>query len=50
MNKSFLTIAASLAVMTTILSSAPTISDEARAAEPTAASTYTASFTVQQPE
>ena len=46
MNKSFLTIAASLAVVSTILSSAPTISDEARAAEPTAASTYTASFTV----
>ena len=50
MNKSFLTIGLSLALMTTILSTAPTISDEARAAEPTAASTYTASFTVQQPE
>lgn len=46
MNKSFLTIAASLAVTAIFLSSAPTISDEARAAEPTAASTYTASFTV----
>lgn len=50
MNKSFLTIAASLAVTAIFLSSAPTISDLARAAEPTAASTYTASFTVQQPE
>lgn len=50
MNKSFLTIAASLAVTAIFLSSAPTISDQARAAEPTAASTYTASFTVQQPE
>ena len=47
MNKSFLTIAASLAVMTTILSSAPTISDATTtAASNTAESTYTASFTV----
>lgn len=50
MNKSLLTLGLSLALMTTILSTAPTISDEARAAESTAASTYTASFTVQQPE
>jgi len=44
MNRSFLTIAASLTVVATILSSAPTISDEARAAEPTATSTYTVTF------
>ena len=44
MNKSFLTIGLSLALMTTILSTAPTISDQARAAEPTAASTYTVTF------
>ena len=50
MNRSFLTIAASLTVVATILSSAPTISDEARAAEPTAASTYTASFIVAPEE
>ena len=52
MNKSFLTIAASLAVVATILSSAPTISDAASSttASTTAESTYTASFTVQQPE
>ncbi len=47
MNKSFLTIGLSLALMTTILSTAPTISD---AASNTAESTYTASFTVQKPE
>ena len=47
MNKSFLTIGLSLALMTTILSTAPTISD---AASNTAESTYTASFIVQQPE
>lgn len=51
MNRSFLTIAASLTVVATILSSAPTISDAATtAASTTAESTYTASFTVQQPE
>lgn len=51
MNKSFLTIAASLTVVTTILSTAPTISDAATtAASNTAESTYTASFTVQKPE
>lgn len=51
MNRSFLTIAASLTVVATILSSAPTISDAATtAASNTAESTYTASFTVQQPE
>ena len=48
MNKSFLTIAASLAVTAIFLSSAPTISDAASST--TAESTYTASFTVQQPE
>ena len=47
MNKSFLTIAASLAVMTTILSSAQTISDASTtAASTTAESRYTANFTV----
>ena len=51
MNRSFLTIAASLTVVATILSSAPTISDAAsNTASTTAKSTYTASFTVQQPE
>lgn len=51
MNKSFLTIAASLAVTALFLSSAPTISDAATTASSTTAeSTYTASFTVQQPE
>lgn len=52
MNRSFLTIAASLTVVATILSSAPTISDAASSttASTTAESTYTASFTVQQPE
>ncbi len=51
MNRSFLTIAASLTVVATILSSAPTISDAATtAASTTAESTYTASFTVQKPE
>ena len=47
MNKSFLTIAASLAVTALFLSSAPTISD---AASNTAESTYTASFTVAPEE
>jgi len=54
MNKSFLTIGLSLALMTTILSTAPTISDAASSTTAesryTAESTYTASFTVQQPE
>lgn len=52
MNRSFLTIAASLTVVATILSSAPTISDAASSttASTTAESTYTASFTVKQPE
>lgn len=51
MNKSFLTIGLSLALMTTILSTAPTISDAATTAASTPAeSRYTASFTVQQPE
>ena len=44
MNKSFFTIAASLAITSIFLSSAPTISDESIAAEPTATSTYTASL------
>ena len=44
MNKSFFTIAASLAITSIFLSSAPTIGDESRAAEPTATSTYTASL------
>lgn len=48
MNKSFLTIGLSLALMTTILSSTPTISDAASST--TAESRYSASFTVQQPE
>lgn len=48
MNRSFLTIAASLTVVATILSSAPTISDAASST--TAESRYSASFTVQQPE
>lgn len=48
MNKSFLTIGLSLALMTTILSTAPTISDAASST--TAESRYSASFTVQQPE
>lgn len=47
MSKSFLTIGLSLALMTTILSTAPTISD---AASNTAESRYSASFTVQKPE
>ena len=47
MNKSFLTIGLSLALMTTILSTAPTISDAATTA---AESTYTASFTVAPEE
>lgn len=51
MNKSFLTIGLSLALMTTILSSAPTISDAATTAvSNTAESTYTASFTVAPEE
>ena len=53
MNKSFLTIAASLAVTAVFLSSVPTISDAASsttAVSTTAESRYTASFTVQQPE
>ncbi len=51
MNKSFLTIAASLAVTAIFLSSAPTISDAATTeASNTAESTYTASVTGQQPE
>ena len=52
MNKSFLTIAASLAVTAIFLSSAPTISDAASSttASTTAESTYTASFTVQKPK
>lgn len=51
MNRSFLTIAASLTVVATIISSAPTISDAATTAvSTTAESRYTASFTVQQPE
>ncbi len=51
MNKSFLTLGLSLALMTTILSTAPTISDAATTAASTPAeSRYTASFTVQQPE
>ena len=48
MNRSFLTIAASLTVVATILSSAPTISDAASST--TAESRNSASFTVQQPE
>ena len=48
MNKSFLTIGLSLALMTTILSTAPTISDAASST--TAESRYSASFTVQKPE
>ena len=48
MNRSFLTIAASLTVVATILSSAPTISDAASST--TAESRYSASFIVQQPE
>lgn len=52
MNKSFLTIAASLAVTAVFLSSAPTISDAASSttASNTAESRYSASFTVQKPE
>ena len=49
MNKSFLTIGLSLALITTVLNSSPIISNEA-AASNTAESTYTASFTVQKPE
>ena len=49
MNKSFLTIGLSLALITTVLNSSPIISNEA-AASTTAESTYTASFTVQKPE
>lgn len=49
MNKSFLTIGLSLALITTVLNSSPIISNEA-AASTTAESTYTASFTVKQPE
>ena len=49
MNKSFLTIGLSLALITTVLNSSPIICNEA-AASNTAESTYTASFTVQQPE
>lgn len=49
MNKSFLTIGLSLALITTVLNSSPIISNEA-AASNTAESTYTASFTVKQPE
>ena len=45
MNKSFLTIAASLALVTTILSGSPTISDASTtAASTTAESRYTATF------
>ena len=52
MNRSFLTIAASLTVVATILSSAPTISDAASSttASNTAESRYTATFKVQKPE
>ena len=48
MNKSFLTIGLSLALMTTILSTAPTISDAASST--TAESRYTATFKVQKPK
>jgi len=50
MNKSFLTIGLSLALITTVLNSSPIISNEAAASSTTAESRYSASFIVQQPE